>query len=92
MTTIGLPEQKFGILVHRLISGILILGVFAIIFDATFSLSDTFISKSRLVLSIANCEHATVQTSAQTCITIRSAALFVSRTGKLLEKSAVEES
>ena len=56
------------------------------------SLSDTFISKSRLVLSIANCEHVTVQTSAQACITIRSAALFVSRTGKLLEKSAVEES
>ena len=29
------------------------------------SLSDTFISKSGLVLSIANCEYATVQTSAQ---------------------------
>ena len=57
-----------------------------------FSLSDAFISKSGLVLSIANCEHATVQTSAQTCITIRSAAFFVSRTGKLLETSAVEES
>ena len=58
----------------------------------SFSLSDTFISKSRLVLSIANCEHVTVQASAQTCITIRSAAFFVSRTGKLLETSAVEES
>ena len=57
-----------------------------------FSLCDTFISKSGLVLSIANCEHATVQTSALTCITIRSAAFFVSRTGKLLETSAVEES
>ena len=56
------------------------------------SLSDTFIFKSGLVLSIANCEHVTVQASAQTCITIRSAALFVSRTSKLLEKSAVEES
>ena len=57
-----------------------------------FSLCDSFISKSGLVLSIANCEHATVQTSALTCITIRSAAFFVSRTGKLLETSAVEES
>ena len=57
-----------------------------------FSLPDTFISKSGLVLSIANCEHASVQTSAQTFITIRSAAFFVSRTGKLLETSAVEES
>ena len=58
----------------------------------TNSLSDTFISKSGLALSIANCEHVIVQTSAQTCITIRSAALFVSKTGKLLETSAVEES
>ena len=48
-----------------------------------YSLSDTFIFKSGLVLSIANCEHATVQTSAQTCISIRSAAFFVSRTGRL---------
>ena len=60
--------------------------------ETFFSLCDTFISKSGLVLSIANCEHATVQTSALTCITIRSAAFFVSRTGKLLETSAVEES